>query len=898
MLIDRNTAQSTRPLCDTANKSSPFHSSLGFSRLHLPSQGPLEYFVHHNTLHSLEDHSFFEALGIAEKLYLAKTKKSLSWYQKQYRNGRINLSELESSAASHLEFRDLKFDEMGEALFWNRKHQPSLNSIDFKNFLSSVQFNHRELPKQFKRVSSFWNYSKNTLKSNPLAGDISSLLLKFFAAYFDKGVAYWKMEGRDRGLWASFKDYAVYLMPSGYHRQLQALLRQATTHDLAKFLDQGLAALCPNSDYHEIYLFQILYKIKGWAALTLSLESKSCYNPTSINSSFKEFAAILLICELAALKYLESKGVVDEFEIREIEEFNDNGFKRSFLDFIYAKLKVNTLDLKNRAKLTSFLEQMNEDVLFKIWHEAYESRLIQQTISVIETNKKSQKNVSEVQVVTCIDEREESTRRYFEEASEGVETYGYAGHFGLNILFKGLKNVHFRPLCPVPVDPEHYVWDEIENEPSPSRLMPIFKQILYYHTRLPLGGALVAVLSLPYSLCAFIVSIFFPLLAHRFKFSKSERRPPKLNYAHAPDRGFKGFTDGELAAVICSMLKTIGLTKDFAPTIFICAHGSESMNNPHEAAHDCGACGGGRGAPNARLFAIAGNKSAVRKRMQDFGITIPDTTIFVGGYHNTCSDEISIFDQDQIPADKLKMLKELTLKVSRCDAKERVRKFKDVPLSCSEEQAYQHVRARAFNYSQPRPEYGHATNAICIIGKRHLTKNAFFDRRAFLVSYDQKCDEDLEILKALVNTIIPVCAGINLEYYFSYVDREVFGCGVKQPHNVTSLMGVMNGYKSDLRLGLPWQMVEIHEPSRIIIVIEATVENFKKALASSSGSTKLVDNQWVRIVILTPESEFYLFYDRGFKKIKPSEVKDFSPSSQSIFRGKREILEFTKMVTK
>ena len=34
----------------------------------------------------------------------------------------------------------------------------------------------------------------------------------------------------------------------------------------------------------------------------------------------------------------------------------------------------------------------------------------------------------------------------------------------------------------------------------------------------------------------------------------------------------------------------------------------------------------------------------------------------------------------------------------------------------------------------------------------------------------------------------------------------------------------MDGAASDLRPGLPWQMVEIHEPMRILFVVETTPE--------------------------------------------------------------------------
>jgi len=63
-----------------------------------------------------------------------------------------------------------------------------------------------------------------------------------------------------------------------------------------------------------------------------------------------------------------------------------------------------------------------------------------------------------------------------------------------------------------------------------------------------------------------------------------------------------------------------------------------------------------------------------------------------------------------------------------------------------------------------------------------------------------------------------------LEYYFSHVDNERYGAGSKLPHNVACLLGVMSGHASDLRTGLPRQMIEIHEPMRLLILVEATPE--------------------------------------------------------------------------
>jgi len=94
--------------------------------------------------------------------------------------------------------------------------------------------------------------------------------------------------------------------------------------------------------------------------------------------------------------------------------------------------------------------------------------------------------------------------------------------------------------------------------------------------------------------------------------------------------------------------------------------------------------------------------------------------------------------------------------------------------------------------------------------------------------------------------VIPVCAGINLEYFFSYVDSFGYGCGTKLAHNITSLLGVMDGAASDLRPGLPLQMVEIHEPVRLLFVIETTVDAMNRIIADNQSIARLVQGNWKR----------------------------------------------------
>jgi hypothetical protein len=238
------------------------------------------------------------------------------------------------------------------------------------------------------------------------------------------------------------------------------------------------------------------------------------------------------------------------------------------------------------------------------------------------------------------------------------------------------------------------------------------------------------------------------------------------------------------------------------------------------------------------------------------GIRIPPDTFFLGSFHNTCSDQIEYFDARRCPEGVrgilTKVQEDLEL-ATRQNAFERCRRFIQAGVK-SVEQAAEEALARSYMLAEARPEYGHATNAICLVGPRDFSKGLFFDRRSFLVSYDSAIDHDAGILLGILRAVVPVCGGINLEYLFSAMDNEVYGAGTKLPHNIVSLVGIMNGTSSDLRTGLPTQMVEIHEPVRLLVVVVATRKQLDEVIATDPAIERAFRGGWIKLVLRNVES--------------------------------------------
>jgi uncharacterized protein YbcC (UPF0753/DUF2309 family) len=518
------------------------------------------------------------------------------------------------------------------------------------------------------------------------------------------------------------------------------------------------------------------------------------------------------------------------------------------------------------------------------------------------------------QVFFCIDEREESMRRALEEVDPDVETLSAVGYFAIAVDYQGIDDPHGAALCPVALKPQHTVLEQpkeedrelLETRRVRRRLLGQWMRYSYLSSRTFVRGWL--------STSALGLLSAVPLIGHLLAPRRYAQLREWLNRAFLPEPRTEltlmrntleaqgsvaglllGFSAEEKTERVASILRPAGLTHNFARLVVVLGHGSTSLNNPHESAHDCGACGGRRGGPNARLFAAMANRPEVRDRLRARGIDISSDTWFIGGYHDTCSDDVELYDLDVVPLthhqDLERILKSLDKARAR-NAHERARRFESCPPTASPQEAMRHVEERSEHLAEPRPEYGHCTNAICIVGRRSLTRGLFLDRRAFLVSYDPVQDFDGQSLAALLAATVPVCAGISLEYYFSFVDNDRYGCGTKLPHNVTGLVGVMDGHASDLRTGLPWQMVEIHEPVRILFIIESTPELLMRAVEGNASLRRLIENRWIRIATINPVSGvIYVLRAEGFEKFAgPVERLPVALSSAEWYGGKSQYL--------
>ncbi|AUX44495.1 hypothetical protein SOCE26_059590 [Sorangium cellulosum] len=744
---------------------------------------------------------------------------------------------------------------------------------------------------------------------------VDPLVIRLLGAYLDEGVAHWAMPERARGLWRCFLDMVLggSRPAAAVFAGLDAELRRLDAEGLspADVVVRALEELGVAEDHWEGYTLRVLLELPGWAGMIHRLEHTPGDRPEgSPPASLIEYLAVRLTLARRALRDVARRRLGYEGPLAGLVEHArraarpaatppcapDHG--RPFRLFQLAQLaglsaaEVAPLSEADRVSALEALEAFDEVARRRVLHEAYEHHHRVEVLHAIAANLRRPEEDRAVeeprfQLVFCIDDRCEGVRRHFEELSPRHETFGVAGFFGVPIRYRGLDDAGHVSLCPVGVEPAHEIVERPHEEEAGQRRSARRRRwarlvhALGRSTRTMARGVLLTPTLGLLSTLPLVGRILFPRATARLRRALERRLlPPVPTRLHSPSKegspaGGEGrpFTAGEKAARVAATLENMGLTRGFAPTVAVLGHGSTSVNNPHQSAYDCGACGGRHGGPNARLFAAMANDPEVRALLRARGIDIPDGTLFLGGLYNTTTDEIVFYDQHLAPAShrgELAALRGALDAAREQHAHERCRRFALAPKDGDPARALAHVEARAADLSEARPELGHVTNAVCVVGRRALTRGLFLDRRAFLVSYDPAEDEAGAILERILLAVGPVGAGINLEYYFSCVDNRRYGAGTKLPHNLVSLLGVMEGSLSDLRTGLPKQMIEIHEPVRLLVVVEASTATAAALCARQPALRELIGNGWIQLACVDPATrEIARFHGGGFAPFSP-----------------------------
>ncbi|MEQ1635307.1 MAG: DUF2309 domain-containing protein [Methylococcales bacterium] len=812
-------------ILDDDSETRPFDLTAAIDHIShwLPTQGPIKDFIHHNTLHAVQHYPFHKGVAVAAKVFGARSYLPIGDYQALYRQGRI---------------KDFVID-------WALKQSgcETENLSDLRKKLFDTDSTDHYPPVSLANHGIRYHWL--THLELDLNSQAHPVLFRLLANFLDQGVSRWTLAKGEESFWNCVwrltNNSLVPLYPF-YDPSVRDLLSQPT-HEV---ILQCLQKIVGSEALYEQYLLEMLLAHPGWAGMVrlIELDPKALLERRQI--TLEQLIAVELVAELAVVT------------------------KRRGADFTPV---VQTLSSGEIPLLSDYEAQAIVPFTMKVWQEAMEYALHCELLIALQPpqHQPAPAKVAPIaQAFFCIDDRECSLRRYLEELNPAIETFGAAGFFGIDFLYQGFDDAYPVAQCPNIVTPKHLVM-ESNLQPVPDK-SPVSEGLSDLHIKphsLFRGWLYTQLFGLGYAV-RMLWDVFRPssqlLKIKKLSEVEAHTQLHLLRESDEPtaDGKLLGFSITEMADKIEGLLRNIGLVNHFAPIIVVVAHGSSSTNNPHFAAYDCGACSGKPGAPNARAFAWMANHLPVREVLRERGIDIPGSSHFVAALHNTSRDEITYLDKHlfgEYATENLTNFQQTMRLALQKNAFERCRWFELAPQTNAHDDAHQHVMARATSIFEPRPELNHSNNLYCIVGRRALTRDLFLDRRAFLHSYDPGTDTEADVIVRILSAIIPVCGGINLEYLFSRMDNSVYGAGTKLPHNVIGLLGVANGVEGDLRTGLPSQMIEVHEPARLMIVIEQVPELLDKAFAKLAPALKeWLDHDWVRLVACHPERRDLFFY--------------------------------------
>ena len=821
-------------------------------RRFLPYQGPIKDFIADNILYMFRDMglTFHEALRKASSLYGSLEYRPIAEYRKAYEKGNISDDAIDfvltAEGGDKTKLRQSLFDSSVPA-------EMRRSGFRTRGYLYSITEAAGILPEE----------------------SIHPIIFRLLANYLDQGIAAISMAEYAGDFWLALRKQLSVSRPLGLSRRVSQIICEQPP---AIAIELCLAKILPPKADVKTFFLEILTAARGWSGIVSQIEARPEYLNYPRHVTLEQYMALYLVLLSDLLERAGHSASTLSPDNANIEFFQMHGPDETELEKIY-----------------------------RLWHDAREMTLYFSTLNAVQQNAPQDRRRStrigyaDIQAIFCIDDREESIRRHLEEVTGRIETFGAPGFFGIDMVYQGPYDAIAIKQCPVPVTPKH----KIRGIAKGRRSLPLSRiemnlwhrhgNNLFFGTIISLVFGFAALIRMAFSIhlpgrsFAMVSPFTSKEDAEELHYERPEGEQPHDGY-------FEGYTVHEMAERVGRVLTQIGLKSQFGAIVAMVSHGSSNTNNPFFAAYDCGACSGRPGFANARAFALMANRQDVRSLLRTQGIDIPSTTQFVGAMHDTTRDEIDFVDIERFDLAAQAKIAELQTFFSEAlkrTAYERVRRFEIVSYRNSEEGAWSEAKARSEMLFEPRPEYTHATNALGIVAPRSLTENIFLDRRAFFNSYDPLVDSDGKILSEILTPFVPVCGGINLAYYFSYLDNAVYGSGSKLPHNIFSLIGIGNGVDGDLRSGLPEQMTEIHEPIRLFILIEQTREIVMKVLDQNQAVHAWIRDEWVKCCVYDYVQKKYFWYRNGnFHELPlPPGNHQIYPNSRFVYEHNHETLE-------
>ncbi|MEM1380697.1 MAG: DUF2309 domain-containing protein [Pseudomonadota bacterium] len=772
---------------------------------------PLKDFVAVNPMQGLSATEFAEASGDLRRANGGDLLMPRSFYREAFRNGRFGTDDIKA-ALSELDITSLGVSDVETGLLTGEK------VIDRRIF-PTVADTASEVTKQD------W------------AGFVVDQISFWASSYFDQGQALWKNPWRDQTPYRAWRDQAR-LDRSPEILGLQAF-RSAVAilpEDPAELLRTVVERLNIPREIWERYFHRLLSSVSGWAG-HLRYKSWERELQGEAPSGLIEMLAIRAAYDLALFDSLKAPELALEWPraLREAQQLLKHEAKPDPVDLV-----------AHRA-----FERAYQDRLVSDMKEATRVR----TLRTVDSRPS-------VQAVFCIDVRSERFRRALEQTESGIETFGFAGFFGLPIAVQGAGDDVPQAQCPVLLTPQYTV-EEVNSGPLSSQEVIRLKDAGLAAWKRFKNAAI--------SSFSFVEALGVGFAAALLRDSAlkpvNERQigqPISLETCthHHHDHGIAA---EDRVALAKGVLAGMSLGDRFGRVVLLAGHGATTNNNPYASGLDCGACGGHAGDSNARAAAMILNDVDVRKALAEDGQPLPDDTVFVAALHDTVTDEVTLLDEETIPVSHAQDLAHLRRNL--IDAGRFTRRERAVELGLPDtSDAEASIIERSRDWSQVRPEWGLAGCAAFIAAPRERTRNINLHGRSFLHSYAWQADGENAILELIMTAPLVVASWINLQYFASTVNNEAFGSGDKTLHNVVGGLGVLEGNGGDLRGGLPMQSIHdgeafYHTPLRLTALIEAPVARIDAVLTKHRHVAELFDNGWLTLIAIEDEGRRYRRYD-------------------------------------